>query len=657
MEQKHHFTMRNLCCTLIAVSILLTGANAILSSTSGSISFTYQQANGNSPLGSPDLPLQTLARSVPGLVPDQVRVLYWGNSNYLISWSSSDGQVGPSVVPPPANQVQSMVFYSSTDKYLNSSKVMNASGISLTYTYDYSKDVTEGYLLNDYARGPGPSFLPINYVSGVIHHVLVEGLQPGTTYYYKVGDPRYYNGVSGILHFKTLPSNVPTPSQPSVYPFRLGVIADVGQTYNTSAMMARLMEVEIDALALIGDFTYADNYDADGCMYYSYLGVGYCPFTYPEGDIGEQTYQPRWDTFARLFQPLMSKTPLIFTNGNHEIEELPTGARFTGFNARYPGPPAAGMYSSIIHNFTNQLYLETIVQGQPMDDEFDPMGAFKNMFYSVDVPGAKIIFLTTFIGGDDFSSTSVQYKWFLSELKAVNRTVTPWVIVNFHFPMYTSYEGSYAGVECFRQSYEPLFYQYGVDIVFNGHVHSYERTNPVYNYSLNNCGTVHMTVGDGGNNEGITEYYVDEKISDLSYCAPGKATTRVFPEWQPQACFAYPAPGGAYCYTSQPDWSAYRSPSWGFGVLTILNETTAHWLWNNTDNGSTVYDEAYFTRNPACLAGVGAPPEPPSVDAPPPDTKVKKSPPSHKHRHHPPYHKKKHHHIHHKSGMGVEMPL
>jgi hypothetical protein len=128
-------------------------------------------------------------------------------------------------------------------------------------------------------------------------------------------------------------------------------------------------------------------------------------------------------------------------NSNHEIEELPTGARFTGFNARYPGPPAAGMYSSIIHNFTNQvwccslcgclsckmilatkclpptpnlvttmlrncnlcifscdacndlticcthypttsaqLYLETIVQGQPMDDEFDPMGAFKNMW-------------------------------------------------------------------------------------------------------------------------------------------------------------------------------------------------------------------------------------------------------------------------------------
>lgn len=28
----------------------------------------------------------------------------------------------------------------------------------------------------------------------------------------------------------------------------------------------------------------------------------------------------------------------------------------------------------------------------------------------------------------------------------------------------------------------------------------YERTNPVYNNTLNNCGAVHITVGDGGNN-------------------------------------------------------------------------------------------------------------------------------------------------------------
>ena len=41
-------------------------------------------------------------------------------------------------------------------------------------------------------------------------------------------------------------------------------MADVGQTTNTTSMQSRLMASKIDALALIGDFTYADNYGADG---------------------------------------------------------------------------------------------------------------------------------------------------------------------------------------------------------------------------------------------------------------------------------------------------------------------------------------------------------------------------------------------------------
>ncbi len=81
---------------------------------------------------------------------------------------------------------------------------------------------------------------------------------------------------------------------------------------------------------------------------------------------------------------------------------------------------------------------------------------------------------------------------------------------------------------------EPLFYTYGVDIFWNGHVHSYERCassglqcmhvhslitpirqspeppcaccsiNPVYNYNNDKCGIVHITIGDGGNQEGLS---------------------------------------------------------------------------------------------------------------------------------------------------------
>lgn len=34
--------------------------------------------------------------------------------------------------------------------------------------------------------------------------------------------------------------------------------------------------------------------------------------------------------------------------------------------------------------------------------------------------------------------------------------------------------------ECMREAMEPLLYANGVDVILNGHLHEYERTNPVY---------------------------------------------------------------------------------------------------------------------------------------------------------------------------------
>lgn len=38
-------------------------------------------------------------------------------------------------------------------------------------------------------------------------------------------------------------------------------------------------------------------------------------------------------------------------------------------------------------------------------------------------------------------------------------------------------------VEQFMQLYEPVFYQHNVNLVLGGHLHSYERSRPVYNYT------------------------------------------------------------------------------------------------------------------------------------------------------------------------------
>ena len=44
-----------------------------------------------------------------------------------------------------------------------------------------------------------------------------------------------------------------------------------------------------------------------------------------------------------------------------------------------------------------------------------------------------------------------------------------------------------------------------------GHVHAYERTHPVYDYNLDPCGAVHITIGDGGNSEGLSFLTNDKK--------------------------------------------------------------------------------------------------------------------------------------------------
>ena len=56
-----------------------------------------------------------------------------------------------------------------------------------------------------------------------------------------------------------------------------------------------------------------------------------------------------------------------------------------------------------------------------------------------------------------------------------------------------------------RCSYEPLFVQYGVDFLLHGHVHSYERTNPVIQYKADpsGCAPTYITIGDGGNLEKV----------------------------------------------------------------------------------------------------------------------------------------------------------
>ncbi|KAK8596240.1 hypothetical protein V6N13_000888 [Hibiscus sabdariffa] len=56
---------------------------------------------------------------------------------------------------------------------------------------------------------------------------------------------------------------------------------------------------------------------------------------------------------------------------------------------------------------------------------------------------------------------------------------TPWLIILMHVPIYNSNDVHFMEGESMRAVFEKWFIRHKVDIVFVGHVHAYERPDPV----------------------------------------------------------------------------------------------------------------------------------------------------------------------------------
>ena len=67
-----------------------------------------------------------------------------------------------------------------------------------------------------------------------------------------------------------------------------------------------------------------------------------------------------------------------------------------------------------------------------------------------------------------------QLQWLQKELAASG---SDWKIAFFHHPLYSS-GGTHGSNAKLREQLEPLFLKYGVDAVFAGHEHFYERIKP-----------------------------------------------------------------------------------------------------------------------------------------------------------------------------------
>uniref|UniRef100_A0A1J3IP00 Purple acid phosphatase n=1 Tax=Noccaea caerulescens TaxID=107243 RepID=A0A1J3IP00_NOCCA len=387
----------------------------------------------------------------------------------------------------------------------------------------------------------------LNYTSGIIHHVRITGLKPSTVYYYRCGDPSRW-ATSKIHHFRTMPV-----SRPSSYPGRIAVVGDLGLTYNTTDTISHLIHNSPDLVLLIGDVSYANLYLTNGTSSDCYS----CSF--PESPIHE-TYQPRWDYWGRFMEDLTSKVPLMVIEGNHEIEVQAENKTFEAYSSRFAFP-------------------------------FKESGSPSPLYYSFNAGGIHFVMLGAYIAYD---KSGKQYEWLKKDLEKVDRSVTPWLVATWHPPWYSTYTAHYREAECMKEAMEELLYSYGTDIVFNGHVHAYERSNRVYNYELDPCGPVYIVIGDGGNREKMAIEHADE----TGKC-PEPLTTPDPVMGGGKFCASNFTASGEFCWDRQPDYSALRESSFGHGILEMKNDTWALWTWyRNQDSSSQVGDQIYIVREP-----------------------------------------------------------
>ncbi len=110
----------------------------------------------------------------------------------------------------------------------------------------------------------------------------------------------------------------------------------------------------------------------------------------------------------------------------------------------------------------------------PTDGHSGGVASGSELYYSFDYGNIHFISLASIVSSR--SVTGPQYKWLQQDLQATTQT---WIIVFFHHPPYTwgshNSDTEIEHVEM-RQNFLPLLEKYGVDLVYGGHSHDYERS-------------------------------------------------------------------------------------------------------------------------------------------------------------------------------------
>ncbi len=246
------------------------------------------------------------------------------------------------------------------------------------------------------------------------HEVLVTALQPDTAYFYSVGSRSDVSAGGPGYYFRTSPTNA--------RPVRIWVIGDSG-TANAAAAAVRTGyenhtgPQHTDVWMMLGDNAYGEGSDSE--------------------------YQR---AVFEMYPALLRNTVVWPALGNHDAGDSPDGD--------------TSPYQQI---FT-----------LPRQGEAGGVASGNELYYSYDYANIHFICLDSYVS--DRSTHGPMLTWLKEDLAATGKD---WIIAYWHHPPYSwgghNSDSEYFGIEM-RERVNPILEEYGVDLVFTGHSHEYERS-------------------------------------------------------------------------------------------------------------------------------------------------------------------------------------
>jgi hypothetical protein len=420
-------------------------------------------------------------------------------TSYWISWS--DGSANSTNVPS-----KPVVQYAidAADLASNNGHVVPA---SLTRQVPIPSSVT-------YGAQPSTNIDDTYYNS-----VYIDRLFPGTTYYYKVSNDGGATWNPGARF---------TTAEAEVRDFTFAATGDEATTVNTEAVVASILAYNPKFTIVAGDLSYASGgLDTLGALH----GAS-------EDNTAQEDYTPaNWDSFFSIIAESAQYIPWLVGVGNHEMEPL-TAAGYAGVLTRFPdlaavangGSNTTVKGSDLTYrgpSFTWNGYSikngRTYNTGSPVVRTF----TYGNVAF-IQLDGND---LSAEIANNNGYTAGQQTTWLLAQLATYRspESKIDFVLVYFHNCPYctNTSHGSDAGI---RNVWQPIFDNWNVDLVVNGHVHAYERTNPLFNNE------VVKAIASGGS---YTNFYTEQghrtappgSISGTTYICAGGGGQSLYTDW------------------------------------------------------------------------------------------------------------------------------